>query len=303
MGDTAGTVFGRGSGSPGGPARDWSVWKRVDGVGRPPLDLLHASLVRRQYAPHMHEEFALGACTGGREVIEYRGERHYAGPGTVVVVEPGEPHTGAPAAPGGFTYRVLYPPTPLLTEPLGELLGEPGERQPHFPDLVIPDPELAGELRAVHAVLGGAGDALEGDSRLTELIGVLVRRHAAPLGAPARRRRAASVARPVMSLLADQMAHPPTLTQIAAELGLSRFQLLRAFREEVGMPPYAWLAQHRVTHAKALLDRGERPAEVASLVGFADQAHLSRWFRRVVGVTPGAYRNSVQDSALAAGRC
>jgi len=279
------------------------VWKRVDGVGRPPLDLLHASLVHRQYAPHMHEEFAVGACTGGREVIEYRGERHYAGPGTVVVVEPGEPHTGAPAAPGGFTYRVLYPPASLLTEPLGELLREPGERRPHFPDLVIHDPELAFELRAVHAVLGGAGDGLEGDSRLAELIGVLVRRHAAPLGAPTLRRRPASVARPVMGLLADQMAHPPTLAQLAAELGLSRFQLLRAFREEVGMPPYAWLAQHRVTHAKGLLDRGERPAEVASMVGFADQAHLTRWFRRVLGVTPGAYRNSVQDSAPAPRRC
>jgi AraC-like DNA-binding protein len=303
MGDTAGTVSGRHSGPSSGPARDWAVWKRVDGVGRPPLDLLHASLVHRQYAPHMHEEYAIGACTAGQEVIWYRGERRYAGPGTVVVVEPGEPHTGAPAAPGGFTYRVLYPPARLLTEPLGELLREPGERRPHFPDLVIHDPELASELRAVHAVLGSAGDALEGDSRLAELIGELVRRHAAPLGTASRSRRAASVARPVMSLLADQMAQPPTLTQIAAELGLSRFQLLRAFREEVGMPPYAWLAQHRVTHAKGLLDRGERPAEVASLVGFADQAHLTRWFRRVVGVTPGAYRNSVQDSVPEPGRC
>jgi AraC-like DNA-binding protein len=33
------------------------------------------------------------------------------------------------------------------------------------------------------------------------------------------------------------------------------------------------------------------------MVGFADQAHLTRWFRRVLGVTPAAYRNSVQDTA------
>ena len=61
------------------------------------------------------------------------------------------------------------------------------------------------------------------------------------------------------------------------------------------MPPYAWLAQHRVTQARALLERGCRPAEAAALTGFADQAHLTRWFRRVVGVTPGVYGNSVQD--------
>jgi transcriptional regulator GlxA family with amidase domain len=63
----------------------------------------------------------------------------------------------------------------------------------------------------------------------------------------------------------------------------------------MGMPPYAWLAQHRVHRARGLLDSGRKPAEVASMVGFADQAHLTRWFRRVLGVTPAAYRNSVQD--------
>ena len=46
-----------------------------------------------------------------------------------------------------------------------------------------------------------------------------------------------------------------------------------------------------------LLETSLRPAEVAPLVGFADQAHLTRWFRRVLGVTPAAYRNSVQDTA------
>jgi AraC-like DNA-binding protein len=47
--------------------------------------------------------------------------------------------------------------------------------------------------------------------------------------------------------------------------------------------------------ARALLEQGCRPAKAAALTGFADQPHLTRWFRRVVGVTPGVYRNSVQD--------
>ena len=98
-----------------------------------------------------------------------------------------------------------------------------------------------------------------------------------------------------MTQLADQLVSPPALAEIAAETGLSRYQLVRSFRTEVGMPPYAWLAQHRVRMARALLEQGCRPAEVAALTGFADQAHLTRWFRRVVGVTPGVYRNSVQD--------
>ncbi|MPY32588.1 helix-turn-helix transcriptional regulator, partial [Streptomyces adustus] len=88
----------------------------------------------------------------------------------------------------------------------------------------------------------------------------------------------------------------PSLADLATALGLSRYQLLRAFRTAMGVPPYAWLAQYRVARARGLLESGLRPAEVAPLVGFADQAHLTRWFRRVLGVTPAAYRNSVQDS-------
>jgi len=275
-------------GGDGRAGTDWSRWTRVGGAGRPALDLLHARLVHWHYAPHMHEEFAVGACTVGQEVIRYRGASHYAGPGTVLVVEPGEPHTGGPAAPDGFVYRALYPPA--------ELLAAPGRPAPHFRELVIHDPELAGELRSVHAALSRPGDPLEHESRLAEVLGRLVHRHAETPGDGLPRRRLAAVARPVMSRLADEMAAPPSLAEIAAELGLSRYQLLRAFRDEVGMPPYAWLAQHRVTHAKALLDRGGQLAEVAARLGFADQAHLTRWFRRVVGVTPGAYRNSVQDA-------
>ncbi|NEA05010.1 helix-turn-helix transcriptional regulator, partial [Streptomyces sp. SID10116] len=106
------------------------------------------------------------------------------------------------------------------------------------------------------------------------------------------------IARTVRGRLADELLTPPTLAELAAPLGLSRYQLLRAFRTSTGMPPYAWLAQHRVTLARAHLEAGLRPAEVAPLVGFADQAHLTRWFRRVLGVTPAAYRSSVRSHTI-----
>ena len=274
-----------------------AVWRRACPAGQA-LDLLHAR-VAEPYAPHVHEQYAVGACTAGREVIRYRGALHYAGPGSVVVLEPGEAHTGGPADPPDFTYRVMYPAEGLLAEGLlaGGRLAPEARRLPRFREPVIADPGLAAELRRLHAALGaGLGETapLEAESRLSWLFGELVRRHASPsrdVEIPG----AGRVARLVMAQLADRLVSPPALAEIAAGTGLSRYQLIRSFRTEVGMPPYAWLAQHRVSAARALLERGCRPAEAAALTGFADQAHLTRWFRRVVGVTPGVYRNSVQD--------
>jgi AraC-like DNA-binding protein len=72
--------------------------------------------------------------------------------------------------------------------------------------------------------------------------------------------------------------------------GLSQFAVLRAFRAETGLPPHAYLNQIRVRRARTLLDQGIAPADVALTTGFADQAHLTRHFKRVVGVPPGAYQ-------------
>ncbi|WP_454341620.1 helix-turn-helix transcriptional regulator [Streptomyces albogriseolus] len=174
--------------------------------------------------------------------------------------------------------------------------GTLGTVLPYFPVPVLHDPELAAALRRAHTDLSARPDPLEAESRLPWLLAALARRHSTSRAEDGAVPGARSVAHTVRDRLADELLAPPSLGDLAADLGLSRYQLLRAFRTAMGVPPYAWLAQYRVARARALLDAGVRPAEAAALVGFADQAHLTRWFRRVLGVTPAAYRNSVQDA-------
>jgi AraC-like DNA-binding protein len=94
----------------------------------------------------------------------------------------------------------------------------------------------------------------------------------------------------VCDLLHERLADPPTLAELAELTGLSQFALLRAFRGATGLPPHAYLNQLRVRRARLLLDDGRPAAEVAVQTGFADQAHLTRHFKRVVGVPPAAYQ-------------
>lgn len=272
--------------------REQARWTRAR-LGRcgPRLDLLTARFSRHEYAPHAHDEFTVGVTVGGLEVIAYRGGRIHSGPGSIVVLEPGEMHTGGPAAPDGYSYRALYAAPALLTD------GTLGTGLPHFREPVLHDPELAAALRRAHTDLSAHPDPVEAESRLPWLLTALTRRHSTSRASDDTVPGAGPVALAVRDRLADELLAPPSLAALAADLGLSRYQLLRAFRTTMGVPPYAWLAQYRVTRARALLDTGLRPAEVAGLVGFADQAHLTRWFRRVLGVTPAAYRNSVQDAA------
>jgi AraC family transcriptional regulator len=92
-------------------------------------------------------------------------------------------------------------------------------------------------------------------------------------------------------LLASSYSGSITLADLARACELSVRHFTRAFRGSTGMSPHEWLLQLRLEKARTLLATTRRlPAEIALDCGFADQSHLSRVFRRIVGVTPGAWR-------------
>ena len=92
-------------------------------------------------------------------------------------------------------------------------------------------------------------------------------------------------------LRAHIMAHldqPLDVATLAAMCGRSQFHFSRVFSRTVGVGPYRYVLHLRLKRAFELIRDGRLPlAEIAYSVGFADQSHLTRWIRRVYGVTPG----------------
>ena len=91
------------------------------------------------------------------------------------------------------------------------------------------------------------------------------------------------------ALIHDRSVENLSLCELAAAAGISREQLVRSFHKSVGMPPHKYLLHVRVEKAKTLLESGSSVTAVAFEVGFYDQSHLTRWFKRFVGTTPAAY--------------
>lgn len=258
--------------------------------GLPGVDLLRARFVRHRYGRHTHEEYAIGVIESGVEEWNYRGATHRAGPGGMVFVSPGEVHDGHAGVPEGWAYRMLYPPVDLVTDVAAELGRRTGT--PRFPDDAVYDPASARALRAAHQA-AESGDALAASSLTRAAIAILLRRHAVPRPADSsggEPRHEPAVVGAAREILHERLVDPPSLQALAAEVGTAPFALLRAFRAATGLPPHTYLNQERVRRARALLDGGTSPAEVAARTGFADQAHLTRHFKRIVGVPPGSYR-------------
>jgi len=265
------------------------------------VELLRTRHSHHNYPRHAHEGLACGVIESGNFGFTARGRDWIAVPRvSVVMVNPEDVHDGGPLDDGGYDYRMLYIDAPLVARAMAERADRERSWTPFFPELMVDDADLARRMLALHRALeqGSEVGRLERETRFLDAITCLVSRHARERPVDDTRHgiqhRVLARAR---QYLEAHVGDDVSLTELASASGASRFHLLRSFRRAFGLPPHAWLMQHRLHLARHLLRAGEMPVAVAAALGFTDQSHLTRRFLALYGVTPGRYRqesNGVQ---------
>ncbi|HEY7071757.1 MAG TPA: AraC family transcriptional regulator [Acidimicrobiales bacterium] len=297
------------------PGPEWvRAWKPVvAGVH----EVFHARFVDYAYPPHVHDAWTVFVVDDGW--IRYDLETRHRGAGgeRVFILPPNVVHDGRAGAHGGFRKRVLY----LSTEVLDERLTGPAVDRPD-----IAEPALRLAIYGLHRALGHPDDALEAESRLA-IVGDRLRAHLTPapdgsgpggrlcanppgaggiLGAtppgagpgfggrwgasqPGFGASPRGLAGDLRDLLDERLYERTTLGQAGARLGASPSHLVRSFTGTFGIAPHQYVTARRIEAARRRLLDGEPIALVAATVGFYDQAHFSRQFKRHVGIAPGRY--------------
>lgn len=265
------------------PMPDWARYWRAESA---PVEAMHAHFTGHVYHRHSHETYSFGVTEAGAQAFSCRRAKHVSGPGLVMAFNPDDPHDGHAGDSGGFTYRMIH----IWPEYFAGLTGGP---LPLFRDPVIDDPKAARALLRLHAALTGGAPELVRSERLTGTARVLSRvsssraSESPDVGRAATREIAARVKARIHEASADV-----SLDDLAVAAGCSRYAAYRSFSTVYGMPPSDYQRLLRLRTARRLLASGISPAAVAADAGFADQAHLTRWFRRCYGVTPGAYQSA-----------
>jgi AraC-like DNA-binding protein len=251
-------------------------------------EMLCATYVTHSFSRHTHDGYAIGVIESGVEEFTYQGATHRAFANNIVIIHPGEVHTGHAGIPAGWKYRMLYPDASLLQRAISEV-KEGWSTIPYFPNPVIQDEQLAGQVCRLHIALETSSSKLERESRFLWTLAQLIIRHAddRPYFTPISQEHE-SVQR-VRDYLNTDYANSISLKQLAHLANLKPLRLLRVFQQEVGLPPHAYLVQVRIARARELLKLGMPIVQVACETGFTDQSHLNRHFKRLVGVTPGQY--------------
>lgn len=274
----------------GSTTQDVNLW-RLKSLGD--LELIHARYHSHRFPRHFHEEYIIGIIVHGVEEINYRGTVYLAPAGSLILINPGEPHSNYSINDSGFAYRMFYPSAELLRQVNFDITGK--EDLPLFSTPVIERSDLFQQLFCLHTKLVQSDSPLEQESEFIAVMARLITRHAsANLASLPSERRYIKIAREYLEAF---YMEDLSLRQLATICGVSPFHLLRTFRDEIGLPPFEYQNQLRIAEAKKLLRVGWSIADAAVEIGFVDQSHLTRQFKRIVGVTPGRYssaRNKIQ---------
>jgi AraC-like DNA-binding protein len=253
------------------------------------LELLHAARVTHDYPRHMHEEYSIAAILQGTETTNCRSRTHTARPGDLLLINAEEVHSNQSV---GSEYRSIKVRAETLQRIARDLGGQPASPVPYFPELVVKDPQLFRRFINLHRKLEQNTSALEHESAFLSTMTLLLARtnkdYCARSLATKSEREDVYVRR-VRDYLRSHYAENVSLMQLTSLTNLSPFHLLRVFHSSAGFPPHEYQTQVRIAHARKLIRNGTPLSQTALETGFFDQSHLSRNFKRIVGVTPRQY--------------
>jgi AraC-like DNA-binding protein len=239
-----------------------------------------------------HERYAICACHTAAAGWRYRGKEHFLADGSSMLLEPGELHANTRIHKYS-DFKVLFVEPEIFASAAHEL---DVSGTPHYRFAQSENPELLTAVYGFCAAVEHGADALEQQSRfavcLRRLLGFIERAPRTPEVGSGH-----SAAERARAYLQEHFKESVTLNELAAVSGLSRFHLLRSFARRFGLPPHGYQVRLRVERALRLLRSGMPPSLVASAVGFADQSHLTRHLRHVMGLTPARYARQLGSNA------
>jgi AraC-like DNA-binding protein len=267
-------------------------WTKIAHHPRLDVELLHAYYVQHAYPRHSHDYYVISLIARGRQSFTHKDTKYRTPPGGLILINPGVVHTGEAADTQGFELRALYPSTPLMETAVFELTGR--RALPFFKEVLVDHPWATNSVSSLHKTILEGAEILESESRLLGIMTQLIKRYADLSSTEQRLREEKRAIQQVRHYIDEHFAESVSLNTLAQYVSLSPYYLLRAFRAEVGMPPYVYLESVRIRHTQRLIKAGLPLAEVAAEVGFSSQSHMTRQFKKIIGVTPGQYAQHIR---------
>lgn len=263
----------------------------------PWIELRIANQSSACYEAHSHDEFSFGIIDSGVADYRNRHNTYHIGQGDIVTINPFDVHSCNPelhlantnhSDQRAWSYRMLFVDTLKMGEVQQDVLQNQTSHYTPFLNDLERSEALQQQFIALFSALHSGSSTLEAEVCLFDFIESCFAAH--PTKIIQANKRQPCLDR-VRHKLLDDINHNHHLQTLAEEVGISRYQLVRAFKQQFGLPPHAYLLDEKIKRAKTMLKSGQKISDIALQLGFSDQAHFQRQFKRKLAVTPKFYQS------------
>lgn len=256
--------------------RRFDQWSRLQCSD---VEVVRAHMGPCGLAEHFHDKWSIGLILNG--VCRFNsGERQYrVTPSEIFIIPPYEVHVCA-AASSNVMYQVMYVSDDMLATAaphLRRLVSGSGVRVKRLP---------ASLIHQLKQIGGNGEDEMLLNTAMRRLDRVFAKESRSCLPKPHH---------PLQNALHRHWDQAIDLGKIEQATRYSRWHAIHTFRQQIGLSPRLYLRQLRALKARHLLEQGRPLAEVADALHFSDQAHFSRVFKSVFGVSPGSLQRVMRE--------
>ncbi|MBI3476181.1 MAG: AraC family transcriptional regulator [Acidobacteria bacterium] len=244
--------------------------------------------VSHPFPRHWHDELHICAYTAGVGYLACRGSSRLVGRGDLVITPPGEVHENWVESGATVSFYSAYVDRSLLRT-VARDINQEKELLPAFPNMFQHSPRMLSSFLSMVRTIQHGESRLQCDELLRNFLSFLFLTRRSNTTSHSRAPYDHTAVTRAREYIAAHFTEPITLAQLGRVTDLSPFHLQRIFFRKTGLPPHAYQTQLRINRAKELLRQQHALCEIAITTGFADQSHLTRQFRRLVGITPGRY--------------
>lgn len=254
------------------------------------LDILKARCRKHHYPSHTHDTFVIASFKNGAQKHKIAQKFGVAYPGSVMIIPPGEVHSGEGAKRlEEWEYVAFYPSVDCLTEIADGLFGGNRGSLDFGTSFLIEDNELSDKLIKACEISHHSNCSLTRQEAVYSAFETLITRYGKRSGQTATNTMAMAPIQRSLEYMEENFSQPLYMEDIAEQVGLSQYYFMRQFKAQTQMTVHKHLKQLRLNSAKKLLTNGMSISDAAVEVGFYDQSHFTNSFRQVFGVTPKSY--------------
>ncbi len=251
------------------------------------IEAYNLSGVVQKFPNHFHEYYVIAYIEGGKRHLHCKGKEYKLSAGDLILFNPRDNHYCSPIDGTILDYRAVNISPESMIRAAKEVTGK--DYIPHFTQNVAYQSEITKSICDLYDLIAHNVPKLEKEEAFFFLLQQVFQEYSAPF-------TEADILEPdpqlkiLCTYMEKHFEDNITLEELRAMTNYSKSYLLRSFTKQIGVSPYRYLQNVRLSKAKVFLEQGIAPVDAASMAGFSDQSHFTNFFKEFIGLTPKQYQ-------------